>query len=374
MKLSVDEFSSMTTLMFAAALDQTKWIDFLNYLAKFVGVRTQMYGYDAEHHVGIGVVMSGYDPDFMDSYEKYYANINNWASGISKKAVGETISCEGLCTRSIMEKSEFYNDWILPQEDIIGGGGAILYKDNKRLFIIGSNIRRKDQHLEKDWLDLVHLLVPHLQNAIEINRLLFDQKVEQIGYNYSTSSETAIFIVNHRKDILFTNQTGDTMLSAQDVVTANTRHQLAFTENKANTTFKRIIHSLRHIDVNMSVSSKFTAENLTAKQDYFCRTARFDSRHQDVSPFGILINIHEPSILITVSKTNQQTTTASNLVITLNITLAEAEVALLLAQGLTPQEIALERGVSIHTVRNQLTSTMAKINVRRHVDLLRMIQ
>ena len=33
---------------------------------------------------------------------------------------------EAMCTREELEPTEFYNDWVRPQEDIVAGGGALL--------------------------------------------------------------------------------------------------------------------------------------------------------------------------------------------------------------------------------------------------------
>ena len=53
------------------------------------------------------------------------------------------------------------------------------------------------------------------------------------------------------------------------------------------------------------------------------------------------------------------------------LTLAEQEVALAIAAGKRPGEIARERGTSINTVRNQIRAAMEKCHVTRQVDLAR---
>jgi DNA-binding CsgD family transcriptional regulator len=49
-------------------------------------------------------------------------------------------------------------------------------------------------------------------------------------------------------------------------------------------------------------------------------------------------------------------------------------VALKIAEGMTLREIADIRGVSIHTVRNQLKSAMSKTDSRRQADLVRIVE
>lgn len=56
------------------------------------------------------------------------------------------------------------------------------------------------------------------------------------------------------------------------------------------------------------------------------------------------------------------------------LTLAEAEIAIEINLGHTLNEIAAKRGVSIHTVRNQVKSAIAKTESRRQADLSRIVE
>ena len=105
-----------------------------------------MFGHDLDSNSSLSLLASNYDPDFIATYDSYYAEKNVWVPGFFEQRVGHTIPSEVMCKRSVLEKTEFYNDWVLPQEDIIAGGGAILFKEDARMFVIGGNIRRKDEH------------------------------------------------------------------------------------------------------------------------------------------------------------------------------------------------------------------------------------
>jgi DNA-binding CsgD family transcriptional regulator len=56
-----------------------------------------------------------------------------------------------------------------------------------------------------------------------------------------------------------------------------------------------------------------------------------------------------------------------------DLTRREAEVALALVGGASADEIARAAGVSVHTVRNQIKSALAKTGSRRQADLVRMM-
>lgn len=56
----------------------------------------------------------------------------------------------------------------------------------------------------------------------------------------------------------------------------------------------------------------------------------------------------------------------------LGVTTGEARAIAALCQGVSPSAYAQARGLSRHTVRNQLKSAMAKAGVRRQADLVRL--
>jgi DNA-binding CsgD family transcriptional regulator len=58
---------------------------------------------------------------------------------------------------------------------------------------------------------------------------------------------------------------------------------------------------------------------------------------------------------------------------TMQMTQAEAEIAVAIGDGQSLNEIAASRKVSIHTVRNQVKSTLSKAGARRQADLVRLV-
>jgi len=56
------------------------------------------------------------------------------------------------------------------------------------------------------------------------------------------------------------------------------------------------------------------------------------------------------------------------------LTAAECAVILAVADGIPPERVAAHRGVSIHTVRNQIKAGMSKLGIYRQSDLVRRIE
>ena len=80
----------------------------------------------------------------------------------------------------------------------------------------------------------------------------------------------------------------------------------------------------------------------------------------------------EPMVFIRLRRAGTSTLASPELLSqALDITLAEARVLHALAFGVSSNEYALHRGVSIHTVRKQVATMMVKMDCTRQVDLVR---
>lgn len=77
--------------------------------------------------------------------------------------------------------------------------------------------------------------------------------------------------------------------------------------------------------------------------------------------------------LIYASTPQAQPVASSTLASLLNLTKAEAEVAYMLADGLSPKEIAFERDVTLNTIRSQIKSIFEKAGVRRQSDFTKVL-
>ena len=104
-----------------------------------------------------------------------------------------------------------------------------------------------------------------------------------------------------------------------------------------------------------------------------CRIAHLGPDRLDYPPFGILLGSTERCLLVALSG-ERRGDGGETVRGRYGLTGGEMNVALHIADGLTPREIAELRDVSIHTVRNQLKSAMSKMDARRQADLVRIVE
>lgn len=75
--IDVNSFSRISTQVIAAGLNHQNWAHVLNEIAEvFPAVSTHLFSQDRLNSYSNLAYVSGYAPDFLQSYEAYYASLN----------------------------------------------------------------------------------------------------------------------------------------------------------------------------------------------------------------------------------------------------------------------------------------------------------
>lgn len=367
-------FEDLTRLIYGAVFDQSRWGAFLDELTRVTGgVHTHLFGYDIPAGISLGLTAAGYAPDYLRSYEEHYAALNAWAPRFSTAAPGTIVASEWMCPYADLCRTEFYNDWIRPQEDIAAGGGSILFKNEVRMLVFGGNIRLKDaERLEGRWFNTVGLLTPHLQQAFEIARIVAGQSLElDLLRNGQAAGRAAVLLLAENGFVLHANATGERMLIEGRVMGVDHAGRMRFFERQAALKLGACLAALRR---NAPAAASFPASCLSSDSHMTVRAARFDPDMHEVQPFPLLFGYSRPCLLVTVSDPQRRKEARQAAMSQYGLTAAEADIAVGIADGHTVSELAEQRAVSIHTARNQLKSAMSKMYARRQADLVRMIE
>ncbi|GLQ52822.1 helix-turn-helix transcriptional regulator [Devosia nitrariae] len=359
------------TLAYSGALDPQGWDNFLVRLTSASGgVMTHMFGQDFESHTNFGLRSAGFGPEFVDDFTSYYCNLNVLAKGVLDFPISTPLSYEQVVEEDRLVRTEFYRDWLRPQEDCLGGGGVVLFKENRRVFVMGGNIRRKDiEKLQRPWLSLMAHLAPHLRQALEIARVLAGQELERWALRASSSAAApGCLVVNAHRRIIFANNAGNAMLEAGTAIRRDLQRRIRFADWSVDRQFQDALvcwntHPLRQPHTFLVPDGV----------GFVCRTARLEPDELDSSPLRTFLGSGEACFFLTLSQREQDANLPARLRTQFHLTRRETDVALHLADGRTLEEIAQLQDVSVHTARNQLKAAMAKMEVRRQTDLVRII-
>lgn len=368
--INLADYAKLTRLIYAAVFDQNCWQGFLEELTRVTGgVRTHLFGYDIPAGLSLGLTAAGYDPGYIDSYNEYYGEMNAWAPGFATHEAGVVIPSQRMCSKQTLFGTEFYNDWVRPQENVAAGGGALIFKDENRFIAFGGNIRLKDEEkLEAAWLQTVGLITPHLQQAFEIGRVLAGQSLERdLLLNGTVTGDAAILLLAENGFLLYANPTGQRLLHEGNILRDDHAGRVHFQDPGAA---EKLAHCrLALMTGSSSISTRFRIQAPVTGAEHMCRMVVFEPEMHSVSPFPLLLGYWRRALLVTINPIANADPHGHNLRNRYGLTEAETGVSMGIANGKRLSELAGERGVSIHTIRNQLKAAMQKTGVTRQSEL-----
>ncbi len=123
--ISQSAIDTLVGQIYAAGYNRSKWQDVCDDLRRLSGdSQIVLHGHDLIQNRQMGFVSSGYDWSFVASYFSRYAAVNPWLPAMGAVPVGQVRRSEECISREELLRSEFYNDWLRPQDNITDGMGV----------------------------------------------------------------------------------------------------------------------------------------------------------------------------------------------------------------------------------------------------------
>ncbi|QDG78355.1 helix-turn-helix transcriptional regulator [Labrenzia sp. PHM005] len=375
MPVTVEQFADVSNDILAAAMEPDRWQQVVDSLGRVLGpqVCTQIMGYDLETSAAPLAYASGYDPEILELYQEHYLDENPYALNFEAMKVGQVASSTELCPAEVMKKTGFYADLLRPSEDIYYGGGTLLLRDENRMFLFGGNMRAKDQEgHEQRWLSLCARIAPIMRQSLEINRMISGLSFEKWAADqHKLGSQTAVVLVDPEMRIHYASSEAERLIERGEPIQTSLGGKLRLTSSSVQT----CIAQLARLQ-SKGKQSVFRSWHIDGErgQSWTCRAIGLCLGDMDRSPFGAFFDRSTAALLLALKAEAPVLEIGGVVQSTLGLSQVEAEIALLLADGMTAAEVASHRSVSIHTVRNQIKSALSKSGCRRQADLVMAVE
>lgn len=359
--------------IYAAGLDPARWPLVMEKLGRAVGeVKTHLFSFDAHSETSLLTATGGFDPDQLKTFDDYYAAINPWAPAWATGPLKRTLSASEMVPTEKMKRTEFYQDWVKPQDDIIRGGGAVLMREPGRILLFGGNIREKDgDQVEPLWLDLVNRVAPAIRQAVEVSRAIAGLRLENLMLRRGADPQTApVLLLAANGRILYANRLAEDLVTQGQILRVNGGNRLTLAA--AQPVQRAFDQALRLVfEQGRGAQPIPLAPDLILRvlplDTSLVQLARFDPLWWEGGTVALLL-LHTPP------GRRGNARLEDRLIRQHGLTRTEAEVAIAINEGQTLAEIADARRVSVHTVRNQVKSALLKTGHRRQADLSRLVE
>ncbi|WP_236211930.1 helix-turn-helix transcriptional regulator [Metapseudomonas otitidis] len=364
--LTLDAFSGMLGDLYQGPLEDIPWATFLNQLNRYLRSKhvTFILRPPSEHSEGLIVNTTGSSSEVTASYNKHFFALDPFVDLPNRQVV----TTSEFLSRQEWEESEFFKRFLEPVGVLHILGADIRTCDGAQCRIRVSRGREDPEFSEDDKALLTHF-VPHLERSIKLHMQLNRIETERNLYAGAVDQlAVGTIILDEDGKVLQTNRVAERLLQDKDGLKL-VYDGLQVGNPRDTQEFRRLVKQALHSQrSNMpSVVEALRVQRASGKADLgiIVRSVPLSAWNEGTQC---------PSVVIFISDPEQESSAPQEIVKALfDLTPAEAQLAMLLANGLTLDEASDALGISRNTARAHLRSTFSKTGVTRQTMLVRLI-
>lgn len=328
-------------------------------------VGVAIYGYDYSSSSNLGQVGTGFDPAALESFVAHYSKVNAWAPHFARVPVGTLLNSDQVLPRRELLKSEYYHDWLRPQDDLQLGWGSLLVNDPGRMLMFSTTLRARDEETLSPFVArVVERLMPHVDRAFRLTRVLSGAELSQTMMAMMEGIADPALMLNALGRVSHANRRALDLIAAGTFTQPTRYNELRFIDPTADLALERLVRDaagrLHRAQTNVFLARNPDGARLRCMlTPYALASAK--------GPLGHFTSERPVALLIMRQEGRD---VRAELRARFGLTEAEVAVALSVAAGEAVQETAARRGTSVLTVRNQLRVIFDKLDVRRQGELV----
>lgn len=367
--------------VYDAAVQPTHWPQALEAIATFCGVDSSiLYLEDHDRHVASFMHLYNVREDVVEPYTTYYVFREPGYSYRLDKPAGTVTASNQLVADADHERSEYYTDF-LRKTGLFYTAGVTLAKDGGFIGALGIQRPKNQGAFEPRDLARLHLLYPHLQRAYRLMRAFGHQREQERVFSAMLDRVPhAVLLLDTMGCVTHCNARAEALLGDQDGLRLESR-RLAADNLKAQARLEEaVLQAVRMGRALGGSGGELTPHGATLPP------ALAVPRASGAPPYGVLATpLRVPAVFarlappgavaaVFVSDPGVPPVVVPEWLETLfGLTAAEARIAVALARGLTPRDIALHHEASLHTVRTQLRAVHEKLGTRRQAEVVQRV-
>lgn len=366
MRSDDDTYLATVDCIYDAATDPSQWPTALEKLAGPSRGKAFMAIRDPQMAAALWpTIYVGMEPSWLDAYFRHYAGTVAWMPKVPSRPTGTAAPSENVISRSDLQKTEWYNDFLRPQ-GLISGIGVTVMRNRTRFVSAGLLVPLATEARQAEHIALVQRVTPHLERALKVNRQLagtdFRWRVAEQCFNRLS---VGVILLSPDMAVQFANAEAERILSQQDGLGLNREGHLFAAAADDDVLLKA---SVRASVVGSATRARDRGGVLSIR------------RRSGVRPYGLLIagvrppcgvfGSVDPTAIVFISDGRWRQASAELLADTFGLTPAEARLLQTLLQGHGLTEAADQLGNSINTAKSHLRALFEKLGCSRQTDLI----
>jgi DNA-binding CsgD family transcriptional regulator/PAS domain-containing protein len=348
--------------------DPNGWRGFLDSLSHaYGGSLSCITSYDFANRTGILDASSGADREFETSYVHRYARLNPWMAVLERLPVGLATLSDNILPYADLQRTEFYNDWLRPQQ--VGGGvGGFVERNGRR--VVAATILMPRPVLDQDpgGLSRLEILMPHILWVSQLHRQFAALEARATAAEGAIDRlATAMLLLNASGQIVYLNALAERIVAAGDGL--RVRHgKLEAASVAEDETMRQLIDAARRAvpGLDSRPGGVMSITRRSGRQSFELLAAPISGTMVRLGFTGSLVAvfIREPE-----ARYNSPALCLSQLY---GLTAAESRLMQALLAGDTLDEAGARFAVTRETVRTQLKAIFQKTGTASQSALLRL--
>lgn len=372
--LNEQKIDEVIRLIYQAALDSDAWVQVMAQLAHSLNspvAAVWTHNFDSSgvssdpHHEMFRSV--GFDPDFLGSFASHYTYTNVWTQNENDLAEGVPVTSEMLFPEKRLGGTEFYGDWLRPQNLRHALGGVVARDGNFGLKVSLMRSPQMGEYRQEECVFYGRLL-PHFKQACRLGRQLAQQREAQLcNVAQSTASQwalqsthLAVLAISARGQLMHANPRAEAMI--RNGLWIQVQHgQLVMANPSQHGRWQALLKDV----VTLARPGHMRLDRADQEQPCFVTL---------IPSLGFEGSGRPPIYLCLISDGSQRrVASAHQLMCLFDLSPSEARLVRDLAQGLGIDEHASLAGIKRTTAKTHLQHAFAKTGTSTQRELIRLV-
>lgn len=366
---SDDASLKLVGMVYDAALDEQKWPSFLDAFASAVGGSSSMLrSVDLQTNAAGFVASVGYDPAWQAAYCKYFAKMDFVIRFLYQLPAGEVRSNDQVFSLSEQRKTEFYNDYYVPQ-DKPHAMGTLLIKDGSHTLLFSSQRGKRAGAFGVEEVRLMNIIAPHVARAVQVQRKVSNLTVEkESALGALDQLRVGVILSNSLGVPLFVNRAAETMLATGNSISVS-HDRLGLSSASQTALLYKLIANAALGTRGMAAGGDMRIALSDSAEYLHCLVVpvapEFSARWN--------LSLGSDCVAIFLSKPSGLQLSPQRLAVLYGLTPAEARLVAQLAALKSVEQAAESLGVAVATARSHLKSVFIKTGARSQSELLMLL-
>jgi len=355
---------SLIPLIYDAAEDPALWPNVLKEMGQLLKAVGKVVAIDdlreGTNNMSVAVDI---DPVYQRLYDKHYESINIHIQRARPLLVpGRVIATHQFCSDKETLCSEYYHEFLRPQNDWFYVMGGCVAKNHSLLSVVNFIRGRRAGHFTDREISLLEGLMPHLLRAARLHQVFAQHQ------NVMARLEKlpiAALLVTEDGHVQFSNRAADDILRINDGLGIDRRGCLTSTNKRLRETVAAACHAAAGCGV--TAGGSLLIARASGKRPYGVSVS-------PVRRANLFAAVQCPgAVVFVVDPETKREPMAQILRRLYDLTPAEARLASLLVEGKNVNEACVELGIRRTTARTHLQRLSDKLGARRQAEVVSIV-